>query len=146
MFKERWRDSLKEYKRFQVGYETKETYQRQLWEHVNHCIDITAEMLDKNKTTEEIKDILTDPNNNHPRGRGFSRMVHKSSSDYSSLLNRYEKLINERKQDAYADLVERFRYLLFRILTAVGIAIVILGTGYLAHKWGIPLPFLRFPI
>ena len=39
-----------------------------------------------------------------------------------------------------ADLVEKKRFLFFRILTAIGIAAVVLLTSYLALTWEIPLP------
>lgn len=62
---------------------------------------------------------------------------------YEKAFVMYQAIENERKQEAWADMKERIRYLVFRVLTAVGIAAVVLGTGYLAQCWGIPLPLLR---
>jgi len=66
-------------------------------------------------------------------------------SGYERMHEEHAHLINVRKQEIYSDLVERFRLLLFRVLTAIGIATVVLCTGYFANKFGIPLPLLRIP-
>ena len=64
---------------------------------------------------------------------------------YNRIAEEFYELIDLRKQEVWADFVERFRLLLFRVLTAVGIATVVLVTGYIANKLGIPLPLLRIP-
>ena len=57
--------------------------------------------------------------------------------------NENNALKNEYDQALKADLIERRRFLRYRIYTAVGIAAVLLITGYLAQRWNIPLPLLR---
>lgn len=59
------------------------------------------------------------------------------------LENQNNVLMDEYIQALRADLVERRRYLRYRVYTALGIASVILITGFLAQKFGIPLPMLR---
>jgi hypothetical protein len=53
------------------------------------------------------------------------------------------KVNNLRRQEDWADSVDRLKLLLYRVATTMCIAAVVLGTSYLAHRWGIPLPLLR---
>ncbi|MEW8288744.1 MAG: hypothetical protein AB2697_22400 [Candidatus Thiodiazotropha endolucinida] len=62
---------------------------------------------------------------------------------YSETYNGYQTLADKRRQEAKADMVERIRYLFFRMLTAIGIAAVVMTTYYLAGEWGIQLPMAR---
>ncbi|MEW8042490.1 MAG: hypothetical protein AB2800_20075 [Candidatus Thiodiazotropha endolucinida] len=62
---------------------------------------------------------------------------------YIETYNGYQALVDERRQEAKADMVERIRYLFFRMLTAIGIAIVVMVTYYLAGEWGIQLPMAK---
>ena len=64
-------------------------------------------------------------------------------STYQLIVNQRNHLANERKQETWADLFDRASSLAFRMLTALGIAAVVLLTGYLAQTWRIPLPMLR---
>ena len=60
--------------------------------------------------------------------------------NYVKLIDNYEAMQDERKMEVWADFREKLRFLVFRMLTAVGIASVILLTSFLAMIWGIPLP------
>ncbi|MEW8070682.1 MAG: hypothetical protein AB2826_09675 [Candidatus Thiodiazotropha sp.] len=62
---------------------------------------------------------------------------------YLETYNGYQTLADKRRQEARADMVERIRYLFFRILTAIGIAVVVMVTYYLAGEWGIQLPMAK---
>lgn len=62
---------------------------------------------------------------------------------YRAVFNSREGMLNDRKQELQADIYEATRGLFFLVLRAISIAAVILLTGYLANKWGIPLPLLR---
>jgi hypothetical protein len=64
-------------------------------------------------------------------------------SCYQSLVSRHKELLNIEVQVRKSDLESKMRFLIFRILTAIGIAVVILGTGFVAHELEIPLPLLR---
>ena len=62
----------------------------------------------------------------------------------SRVINRLGRLsISVKTNSAHVDLIDRYRFLLFRLLTAIGFAIILLATGYLAKIWEIPLPLLR---
>lgn len=54
-------------------------------------------------------------------------------------------LSDEREQTAKAHLYEQFRLVLFRMLSGIGIAIIVLCASWVAHKLEIPLPF-RFGV
>jgi hypothetical protein len=59
------------------------------------------------------------------------------------LWNQNNKFKTEKTEILKADMQERLRFLAFRIATAVGIALVVLGTGAMAKCLEIPLPLLR---
>lgn len=101
---------------------------------VEYCYE---EAKKEDSTTEAIIRFVSDSVDSERFG---AKGVKK---DYGKLYYAYKRLIDTRRQDSWADYHERLRYLLFRILTAVGIAAVVLGTGYLAKCWNIPLPLLR---
>lgn len=87
---------------------------------------------------QEYKKIVEDEAN----GNGSFNQTLKT---YNALQQQLASMTDRRKQAVKADFLDRSRFLIFRMLTAIGIATVILATGYLAHKWGIPLPLLRIP-
>ena len=60
--------------------------------------------------------------------------------DYRELYEAHRRLVDIWESDAMADLADRWRFLFFRIATAIGIAAVILGTYALADYWGIAMP------
>lgn len=66
-------------------------------------------------------------------------------SNYARLHADRELLLHSARVEDDADLREKFRFLAFRMLLAVGIATVVLLTGYLAKVLEIPLPMLRLP-
>ena len=68
---------------------------------------------------------------------------HKLNATYSRMYSEYTRIKVMQKNESNADYSERMRYLAFRLLTAIGIAAVILSTSYLANKWDIPLSFIR---
>lgn len=67
----------------------------------------------------------------------------KTNGDYSQLYNMCRDLNNLYDQELKADLVEKRRFLRYRIYTAIGIALVIFLTATLSHLTGIPLPMIR---
>lgn len=62
---------------------------------------------------------------------------------YRRLYTQHHDLFNELKQERLHDWGEKARALLFRMLTGVGVAAIVLATGYLAQLWQIPIPLLR---
>jgi hypothetical protein len=61
----------------------------------------------------------------------ISHRIH--STRHYTFKNAYDEILR-------IDLKEKQRYLFFRILTAIGIAGVVLGTAWVANRYGIPLP------
>jgi len=59
---------------------------------------------------------------------------------YSRLHRLASKLSDTENRLSKFDLKERIRFFTFRVLTAIGIAAVVLGTAFVAHNLGIPLP------
>jgi hypothetical protein len=103
--------------------------------------DVVIDLLKANRTIVE---------NNSPRDYEHFEKINTAQREVTLLQEKYSSAITliEEYRDAYAqdkkaDLVDRLRYLVFRIATAIGIAAVILTTGYLAHRWNIPLTLLR---
>lgn len=66
-------------------------------------------------------------------------------TDYANAFSTMKDLSNARKQYDWAHFWENFRLLVFRVLSAMGIAAVVLGTYYIGWKAGIPMP-LRLPV
>jgi hypothetical protein len=76
-------------------------------------------------------------------GLGEDRGYTQAKSSYRGLVRRHKELMNIEVQVRRSDLESKTRFLIFRILTAIGIALVILGTGFVAYRAGIPLPLLK---
>jgi hypothetical protein len=70
----------------------------------------------------------------------YSRMRLEAINSHSKLSGRNYDFQNSYKEILRIDLKEKQRYLFFRILTAIGIAAVVLATAYIANKYSIPLP------
>jgi len=86
----------------------------------------------KTKLQEEVYKI--------PINNGFGHQIKK---DYARLLSIGKDLTTENIQKSDLDISERYRYLVFRISTAVGIASVVLVTGLMSKIFEIPLPMLK---
>ncbi|MDO6565835.1 hypothetical protein Q4561_02075 [Alteromonas sp. 1_MG-2023] len=59
---------------------------------------------------------------------------------YSRLYHLTTKLSDTENRLSKFDLKERLRFFMFRVLTAIGIAAVILGTAIIAKELGVSLP------
>lgn len=70
----------------------------------------------------------------------YNRPRMQITNSHRILVDRHNSIINTHDDILEIDLKEKKRYLLFRLLTAVGIAVVVLGTAWIAHKYNIPLP------
>lgn len=95
------------------------------------------------KNVDRIKNALK----NTPRYNTTSHQNHSGNirQSYNSLLSQYDQLIDARRQEDLMDFWAHVRSLLFRVLTALGIAAVVLLTGWLAQMLQIPLPAFRVP-
>lgn len=52
-------------------------------------------------------------------------------------------LFDQRKQEDWADVREKARFLIFRSALALMIMAVVLLTAYLSKRWDLPLPLMR---
>ena len=98
----------------------------------------TLEMVEselKNLTIRLKEHVYKIPGNN-----GFGYQIKKA---YVRLLSIAKDLTTENIQKSDLDLSERYRYLIFRILTGIGIASVVLVTGLMSKIFDIPLPMLN---
>lgn len=71
--------------------------------------------------------------------------ITEMEGNYGRLHGDRETLLHSMRVEDRADLREKFRFLAFRMLLALGIAAVVLMTGYVAKVAEIPLPMLRIP-
>ena len=81
--------------------------------------------------TNDLKDSIYRKN----RGKGY--YIFK---DYSKMHSRYQRIIDVEKKESDCDLSTRRRYVRYRTYTTACIAAVVLATGYISNKCGIPLP------
>ncbi|MEO7622901.1 MAG: hypothetical protein ABIS30_07520 [Gallionella sp.] len=68
---------------------------------------------------------------------------HKLKKSYAAVFYSEKYLSDTRRQEDWATSWDHFKAFLFRLLTAIMIAGVVLATGYYANRIGIPIPMLR---
>ncbi|WP_020409827.1 hypothetical protein [Hahella ganghwensis] len=76
----------------------------------------------------------------------YTDLVDGLNKKYQKLYSKHSEYLKEERLVAKLDLRERLRYLVFRMLTGVGIAAIVLATGWIAKEFEIPLPLLRAPV
>ena len=91
----------------------------------------------------ENKEDYSKQVNEYVSSEGFQKRVNQITEEYEKLHNQHKKAMAVRTSSLDVDLIEKRRLLIFRMVTALGFAAVLLFTGYLAKKWEIPLPLLR---
>lgn len=67
----------------------------------------------------------------------------KAMSTHRYMARTLRELLSKKRQLRQADIETKFRFLLFRTLTAIAIGTTILCVGYVAQQLQIPLPMLR---
>ncbi|MDO6611262.1 hypothetical protein Q4601_18870 [Shewanella sp. 1_MG-2023] len=121
-----------------TGHPTRENHVKSLERILELSVTTTRDIL---KERPELKDngreLIETVRETNPE---LKQYLSAMPENYSKLLDNYEALQDERKIEAWADFREKLRLLLFRVLTAIGIASIILLTSFLAMIWGIPLP------
>ncbi|MEW8548575.1 MAG: hypothetical protein AB2693_34165 [Candidatus Thiodiazotropha sp.] len=132
MFKEKWTARLKNR---DLTLTKPEDFTRHLETFLEKMIKETGEMAVQGKDEQQRIEHMK-------RQLGKSHLSNAIRS-YRETYSAYHALVDVRRQEAKADMVERIRYLLFRMLTAIGIAAVVLATYYLAGVWGIQMPMAR---
>lgn len=94
----------------------------------------------KNVELEKFENKLKEVVYSIPANNGHGFQLH---AKYKKLLEISLDLTSVNSQRSKLDMSERWRYLFFRSLTALSIAGVVLITGYLSLRLGIPLPTLK---
>lgn len=114
----------------------KVTYKALLDKYLDQAISVTIQTLKDNpeEKPEEIRGIVKENKNLSSTLTGIEDANEK-------LIKQNKELRDIEKRLVRADWGEKFRTILFRILTTISIAAIILLTGYLAQEWGIALPF-----
>lgn len=74
---------------------------------------------------------------------GVNNDAAKLRASYGRVWEQRATLLDERKQEQWANLRDHLRSLIFRTLTTLMIAGIVLGTGWMAKAYEIPLPLLR---
>lgn len=75
--------------------------------------------------------------------QGLNNAVAEIRAAYGRVWEQRAKLLDERQQEQWANLRDHIRSLIFRALTTLMIAGIVLGTGWMAKAYEIPLPLLR---
>jgi hypothetical protein len=130
------------------GYPSEEKVGESFEKIIRSCVDETSRLCSiaerrglnleselKNLKTKLLEEVYKLPINN---GLG-----HQLKRDYARLLSIGKDLTTENIQKSDLDISERYRYLVFRISTAAGIASVVLFTGLMSKIFDIPLPMLK---
>jgi hypothetical protein len=140
MFKDNWKKTLIGFKNLEGKAQSVGDFKTIYYKTLGDVIDLTLRLNKDGLAPEGIqKEILS-------RVKEDEGKLGKSIIEYRIFYRQRYELVDEREQEAQADLMEKIRFLIFRVATTIVIAAVILGTAMLAHQMGIPLPFsMRIP-
>ena len=135
---------LNEIKNFPSEEKVEESFKK----IIEYCVDETSRLYSIAETRglnleSELKNLtirLKEHVYKIPGNNGFGYQIKNA---YVRLLSIAKDLTTENIQKSDLDLSERYRYLIFRILTGIGIAIVVLVTGLMSKIFDIPLPMLN---
>jgi hypothetical protein len=119
--------------------DTPEDFSGQVTRACQNLINLTVRELKGNASVEQIIDSTTLPAVRKRLG------LTDLEGNYRRAYADREQLLHSVRVEDDADLREKFRFLAFRMVLAVGIAAVVLLTGYVAKVAEIPLPLLRLP-
>jgi hypothetical protein len=114
-------------------------FSSQLTRAATQVVNMAARELSGGANAKQVVDALTVEDVRRRLG------LAEIETDYAVLHSQRERLLHAVSVEDAADLREKFRFFAFRMLLAVGIAAVVLLTGYVAKVLEIPLPMLRFP-
>jgi hypothetical protein len=67
----------------------------------------------------------------------------EASREYEKIYRLWREAAEINELENRTDLAEKLRFLIFRAATGIAIAGIVLGTAYLAQRWGIQLPMVR---
>lgn len=142
-------DALKaDFKREPTNSMTKENFQDTLDDHLYDTLNYAYELGYQagfqdctNKETNNSADLPKFEKFYEQSGRNlFTNSSNQLKRCYSKIYDQNKNITDTYDEVLKIDMRERLRYLGFRFCTAVVIAAVVLGTAYLAQRWGITLP------
>ena len=114
-------------------------FTEQLTRAASNVVNLTAREMSAGASGKQIRDALA------VKEKRKELELLELERHYSIVHAQRERLLHSFRIEDAADLREKIRFLLFRMALALGIAAVILLTGYLAKALEIPLPLLRLP-
>lgn len=114
-------------------------FSAQLTRASTQVINLAVRELSGGANAKQILDALAVEDTR--RRLGLLELEH----DYAAIHAQRERLLHAVSVEDGADLREKLRFFAFRMLLAIGIAAVVLLTGYAAKVLEIPLPMLRLP-
>jgi methyltransferase-like protein len=116
---------------------------------IEQCVFSTINHIEKNGLDAIIECISkSEPNRLTDLTNDLKKSIYKEKggkgfyiyNDYQKMHSRYHRIIDIEKKQSNYDLTTRRRYVRYRTYTTACIAAVILATGYISNKCGIPLP------
>lgn len=138
MIKEKWMEILKKFRGSNDYWEPAQ-FDSNLDKYFDHIVERTLEMKKNLAPDITVKDQMAKFRLHDTGNPNRSNIM----SMYKDLYDNYNILTNIRKQEVWADYSDRNRFLVYRVLTTIGIAGVVLLTYWIAHKLEIPLPMLK---
>tara|TARA_R110002124_G_C8930474_1_gene511951 strand:+ start:1326 stop:1838 length:513 start_codon:yes stop_codon:yes gene_type:complete len=125
-------------------------------ERINDFIQYTTDKSDgrNNRVTMTVESFISNHAKRNERLDSYLKQIDFNDGRSGGAISKLKKngalcrkvaleLVDQRNEEAKAHLYEQFRFVVFRMLTGIGIAAIVLGTAYLAHILEIPLPGLR---
>lgn len=114
-------------------------FTEQLTRAATNVVNLTAREMSGGANGKQITDALA------VKETRKKLELQELEQHYSIVYAQRDRLLHSFRIEDAADLREKLRFLAFRMLLAVGIAAVVLLTGYFAKAMEIPLPLLRLP-
>jgi len=119
-----------------TGHPTRDNFEASIDKIIELSITQTKEIIEKSGEISDENEFIQKIIDSSSALKQYKSAM---PGNYSKLLNNYESMQSFRKIEAWADLREKARLLIFRLLTAIGISAIVLSTSFLAKLWDIPL-------
>jgi len=101
---------------------------------------VVADVGKHSQNPEKVAAIAAELRQRHP---GVFQRLDKFRVHYKTRYRMWKGLADERRQHSRAITIDHIKLFVSRLVYAVMIASVVLGTGYVAKLFDIPLPMLR---
>ena len=146
-FKKYWVDLITKREQSFAGIQTPADFDSQLKSTINTLVNsIANDIVNGNLNitdTKELKSKIHERNKNvfEPNGK-LDQCVNR----YKTCHDWLSDILNLRIQEDWATTWDHVKNLLFKTITAIMLAAVILGTAYIANQLGILIPSIRVGI